>query len=131
MAFSKMFFLHPEGGKAYRSYLGIKDVAVMGNPDIRYMMPRKEEIGEKLFIVTEIIFTFLTVTNDQFDDILIGVGNKTQTSSIIYTRPYDYMDEADRNELMEPLFWLGYIQSVGYSIYGSAQVSFIDVISDN
>ncbi|KAK3091208.1 hypothetical protein FSP39_017971 [Pinctada imbricata] len=43
-----------------------------------------------------------------------GTIDKSHKSHILYTRPYDFMDVSDRNEMLEFLFWLGYVQSSAY-----------------
>lgn len=43
-----------------------------------------------------------------------GTVQKPNKVNISYTRPYDYMDFTERQALMEPLFWFGFVQSNCY-----------------
>lgn len=61
---------------------------------------------------TKVIFTFLQIS--QFHYQLIrdkGKVGKTSRATISYTRPYDYMDASDRNQLVDAFFWFGQVQS--------------------
>ncbi|KAK3105948.1 hypothetical protein FSP39_009328 [Pinctada imbricata] len=67
-------------------------------------------------IGTKITFTFLEMDIDVFCKQLL---HKTERGHklhpvIQHTKAYDYMDVDDRTEILEFLFWLGYVQSMGY-----------------
>ena len=69
-----------------------------------------------LFISFQIVFTFLEVDIDAFSN---QTYDKTDKGSkvkpvIHYTKAFNYMDINDRAEVLELLFWLGYVQSSGY-----------------
>ncbi|KAK3105701.1 hypothetical protein FSP39_003813 [Pinctada imbricata] len=100
---------------------------VLGQHGIELIVERKEShlfpgVLGIICIGTQIIFTFLNITNDHYEEILDDAVDRKHKASIMYTRPYDFMDEADRNELLEPFFWLGCIQTDRYSVYGPSQV---------
>ncbi|XP_033758822.1 uncharacterized protein LOC117341097 [Pecten maximus] len=64
---------------------------------------------------THVSFTSLTCTGDQYKSLLNGSLKKDTKSGpeLVFTRPYDYMVQKDRDDLIEPLLRLGLIQEVG------------------
>ncbi|XP_078312165.1 uncharacterized protein LOC111133673 isoform X1 [Crassostrea virginica] len=91
----------------------IGDVVVSGVPDL-YFWTRIPENSVATVAVTEIIFTYLEISPDHVALIQECGGvecklklNKRPSGRIYYTRPYDYLKEEDRNEILEFMFWLG------------------------
>ncbi|KAK3099034.1 hypothetical protein FSP39_025452 [Pinctada imbricata] len=68
-----------------------------------------------LCIGTKIIFTSMYIEMDIYNEIVEeGTVQPPNKVNISYTRPYDYMDYSDRQALMEPMFWFGFVQSNAY-----------------
>jgi hypothetical protein len=58
------------------------------------------------------IFTLLQIDQGHYTEAVTkGKVDKTHRAVISYTRPYDFMDVSDRQEILEPLFWFGFVQS--------------------
>ena len=71
----------------------------------------------KAYIVSlQIIFTFLETDIDAFCKQFQQKSDKgSRVQPVIqYTKSFDYMDVNERAEVLEFLFWLGYVQSMGY-----------------
>jgi len=63
-----------------------------------------------------VTFTALLVTEEQFDSLVGGTlksDDRQNGPKLIYTRPYDFMKKDDRDNLIEPLLKLGFIQDIG------------------
>ncbi|XP_061194580.1 uncharacterized protein LOC133202723 [Saccostrea echinata] len=58
-----------------------------------------------------IIFTFLEISEDHYRCVKKGLDCREKVASICYTKPYDYWDPKDRDEIYSTLFWLGHLQS--------------------
>ena len=69
-----------------------------------------------LFSFLQIIFTYLEADLD-------GVCMKwkpdiSEPQPVIhYTRPYDFIDASQRSEILDSLFWFGYVQSAAYKLW--------------
>ncbi|XP_062610362.1 uncharacterized protein LOC134272136 [Saccostrea cucullata] len=92
--------------------------AVLGQHGIELLMERESSfffpagVVGLLCIGTKVIFTFLQISQGHYQMIREkGTVDKTNKATISYTRPYDYMEANDRAEILEVLFWFGYIQS--------------------
>ncbi|XP_048740823.1 uncharacterized protein LOC125654794 isoform X3 [Ostrea edulis] len=59
---------------------------------------------------TKLIFTFMEMTEDHYNCIERGRSCDEHHAKIIYTKPYDYLNEEEREEMYSLLFWLGYLQ---------------------
>ena len=59
----------------------------------------------------QMIFTYLEVTQAHFQTIIQNGEVPTTEAVIFHTRPYDYMNAADRKEIYEHMFWFGFLQS--------------------
>ncbi|KAK3092985.1 hypothetical protein FSP39_009663 [Pinctada imbricata] len=96
----------------------------LGHHGIELVMERKDSyffpgVVGIICSGTKVIFTYLELTQAHYEKIQMK-GEKdgmSLKSHISYTRPYDFMDVQDRKELLQPLTWLGYLQSAGYSVY--------------
>ncbi|XP_061181239.1 uncharacterized protein LOC133189861 [Saccostrea echinata] len=60
---------------------------------------------------TKLIITFMEMTEDHYKCIEKGLSCDEKRASISYTKPYDYWNAKDREEIYETLFWLGHLQS--------------------
>ncbi|XP_061180070.1 uncharacterized protein LOC133188597 [Saccostrea echinata] len=93
---------------------------VLGQHGIELLMERKGSfffpyVVGILCIGTQVILTYLRIDEDHFHQIEEkGEVNKTSNATISYTRPFDFMDTSDRQEILESFFWLGYVQSNAY-----------------
>ncbi|XP_062598319.1 uncharacterized protein LOC134259737 [Saccostrea cucullata] len=93
---------------------------VLGQHGIELLMERKGSfffpyVVGILCIGTLVILTYLRIDEDHFHQIEEkGKVNKTSKATISYTRPFDFMDTSDRQEILESFFWLGYVQSNAY-----------------
>ncbi|KAK3084409.1 hypothetical protein FSP39_013085 [Pinctada imbricata] len=67
-------------------------------------------------IGTKIIFTYLDISKHHLSKMEKSGSDKLR-SIISYTRPFDYMDVNDRRDILETLFWLGYVQSGSYRTF--------------
>ena len=68
------------------------------------------------FLCLQIIFTYLEADLDG-----VCTQRKPDISDpqpvIHYTRPYDFMDASQRSEILDSLFWFGYVQSAAYKLW--------------
>ncbi|KAK3107704.1 hypothetical protein FSP39_020465, partial [Pinctada imbricata] len=62
----------------------------------------------------QVVFTYLDISRDHVSLIEKDRLPKEMKSTILYTKPYDFMDAQDRKEILELLFWFGYLQSGSY-----------------
>ncbi|KAK3107466.1 hypothetical protein FSP39_015199 [Pinctada imbricata] len=89
---------------------------VLGQHGIQLLMERDNSFFAPgvvgiIIIRTKIIFTYLEVTPEHFLKIM-EKGEIDSTEAIIfYTRPFDYLNATDRQEIYEHMFWFGFIQS--------------------
>ncbi|KAK3086431.1 hypothetical protein FSP39_018365 [Pinctada imbricata] len=64
-----------------------------------------------LCIGTQLVFTYLTVDIHHLHKIQTTGEVSGHKSHIFYTKPYDFMVEADRREIFEHMFWFGFLQN--------------------
>ncbi|VDI04785.1 Hypothetical predicted protein, partial [Mytilus galloprovincialis] len=68
-----------------------------------------------LCIGTKLIFLYCEIPGTKLLAIKKnGKLEETEKANIQFTRAFDYLVADDRNEILDYLFWLGYIQSSGY-----------------
>ncbi|KAK3102639.1 hypothetical protein FSP39_012813 [Pinctada imbricata] len=97
---------------------------VLGQHGIELLMERSDSfflpgIAGMICMGTKIVFTYLFIKESHYVKILEKGPDIDDTlkSTILYTRPYDYMDMRDRNEILESFFWFGFVQSSAYKAY--------------
>ncbi|XP_078313574.1 uncharacterized protein LOC111128787 isoform X2 [Crassostrea virginica] len=96
----------------------INGVPTASVPDLRIKFNRD---GMTVIGVVEIVFTLLEVSKDHLRRIVedgeveqrkqmkrkVGEDDAKNSGIILYTKPYDYLKEEDREEVIEFLVWLG------------------------
>ncbi|XP_061184490.1 uncharacterized protein LOC133192510 [Saccostrea echinata] len=93
---------------------------ILGQHGIELLMERKGSfffpyVVGFLCIGTHVILTYLYIDEAHFHQIVEkGRVNKSCKATISYTRPYDFMDTNDREEILESFFWFGFVQSNAY-----------------
>lgn len=63
---------------------------------------------------SKIIFTYMDLKSSHYK-IIVEKGEVTDDKyrcTIYYTRPFDFLIKSDRDEILEFLFWIGYVQGV-------------------
>ena len=60
------------------------------------------------------MLTYLDLNRKHLEEIIKGEESslKKERSMIYYTKSFDYLVKEQRDELLETLFWLGYIQTM-------------------
>lgn len=87
---------------------------VLGQHGVELLMDKKRSFFDSgvagfICLGTKVIFTFLEITDDQYEDITNnGEDCSNKDLKIYYTKHFDFMKTADRNEMMEPLLKLAF-----------------------
>lgn len=60
------------------------------------------------------MLTYLNISRKHLEEIIKGdeATLRKDRSVVYYTRTFDYLVKEERDELLETLFWLGYIQTM-------------------
>ncbi|KAK3091797.1 hypothetical protein FSP39_022709 [Pinctada imbricata] len=69
-------------------------------------------------IGTKLIFTILEIDGMKYGQVQAdNVEGMNSKSTILYTKPYDYMDSRDRNDILNLFFWFGFVQHNAYKSF--------------
>ncbi|KAK3105446.1 hypothetical protein FSP39_025401 [Pinctada imbricata] len=66
---------------------------------------------------TKVIFTYLDISKKHLERLTKKTSILDSEASILYTRPYDFLNQIDRKDMLKLLFWFGYVQTGGYELY--------------
>ena len=60
------------------------------------------------------MFTYMDLNGKHLEKIMAEreVSDVNHRCTIYYTRLYDYLIKSERDEILEFLFWIGYLQSI-------------------
>lgn len=63
---------------------------------------------------SSVMLTYLNISRKHLEEIIKGdeATLRKERSVVYYTRTFDYLVKEERDELLETLFWLGYIQTM-------------------
>nr|XP_022323566.1 uncharacterized protein LOC111124720 isoform X2 [Crassostrea virginica] len=125
MDFSRIFFLSPQLGESKRIRMKIGNQEVVCIPDLRFEQFPGPQLITLLSMLTELIFTYLELSEDHIDLIQKGQSFDEKSASIHYTRPFDYWNPEDRKEICSTLFWLGHVQTYTERQWGLQNKSLI------
>lgn len=94
---------------------------VLGQHGIQLLMEKPRSffhsgVAGFICIGTTVIFTFLNIEDSSLSKIeQDGQAGPQNQPTIFYTKPFDFMQKSDRNEILEPLLKLAYVQTLTQS----------------